>query len=304
MAFKKILVAIDGSEISEKVLDSILGMADKFKSELVLLGVTGSHADFGSENGDGEGVAIGDESQGADRYLEHKAAPLRAMGLTVTNVVKPGIPAKTILSVADETGADLIAMGTHRENVLARGILGSVTDTVLRSSPVPVIAINPDGTNMTAMPKWTPSAVIIPLDGSKLAEECVPTALEIAKACDAEVIFIRAIRLPSYAISGPGSEYYGVDYGVSAQRTGAQEYLSQFVEMAKAEGLSASSHAALGNAAARIIEETKHVPDAMIVISSHGRTGFRRMILGSVADKIVRASHHPVLVLKHAHENE
>lgn len=306
MAFKKILVAIDGSEISEKVLDSILGMADRFKSELVLLAVTGSHAHFEESvaDKDREGVPIGDESQGADRYLEHKAAPLREQGFTVTNVVKPGIPAETILSAAAETGADLIAMGTHRESVLARGILGSVTDTVLRSSPVPVLAINPDGTNMTAMPKWTPSAVIIPLDGSKLAEECVPTALEIAKACDAEVIFIRAIRLPSYAISGPGSEYYGVDYGVSAQRADAQEYLAQFVEMAEAEGISASSHAALGNAAARIVEETKHVPDAMIVISSHGRSGFRRMILGSVADKIVRASHHPALVLKHAHENE
>lgn len=304
MVFKKILVAIDGSETSEKVLDSVVGLADNMKSEIVLLAVTGSHAHFRNGDENSENIAIGDESQGAEKYLDHRAVPLREQGFTVTNVVKPGIPADTILSVATEIGADLIAMSTHRENVLARGILGSVTDRVLRSSPVPVLAINPDGTNMTARPKWTPTAVIVPLDGSKLAEESVPTALEIAKVCGSEVIFIKAIRLPSYAVAGPGAEYYGVDYGVSAQREGAREYLRQFVEMAESEGLSATGHAALGSAASRIIEETKGVPDAMIVISSHGRTGFKRMLLGSVADKIVRASHHPVLVLKHAHEAE
>lgn len=305
MAFKRILVAIDGSEISEKVLDSVTGLADRFGSELLLLAVTGSHADFSEaldnaaeeKNSD---VAIGDNARGAERYLEHIAAPLRGQGLTVTKVVQPGIPVDTILSVAKESEVDLIAMATHRESALARGILGSVTDAVLRSSSVPVLAMHPDGTSMTTKPRWIPSTVVVPLDGSQLAEECVPTALEIAKACGSEVVFLQAVHLPSFAVSGPGSEYYGVDYGVSSKRAGAREYLKQFVEIAESQGLSATSHAALGNAAARIIEETKSVPDAMIVISSHGRSGFKRMVLGSVADKIIRASHHPVLVLKHA----
>lgn len=300
MAFNKILVPVDGSENSEKVLDTVAGLADKLKSELVLLAVAG----FGARFEDGGGAAsddrITEESKRAESYLEGRAEPLRAEGLTVTNMVEVGLPAETILVTAKEIGADLIAMSTHRESVLARGILGSVTDSVLRSAEIPVLAIHPEGSNMTAGPMWTPSEVIVPLDGSDLAAECVPVAIEIAKACDAEVAFMQAVHLPSYAISGPGADYYGTDYGVSGRREGAREYLRQFVEMAEAQGVSASSHAALGNAAARIVEETKNVPDAMIVISSHGRGGFRRMVLGSVADKLVRASHHPVLVMKHS----
>ncbi len=295
MAFKKILVPIDGSENSEHALESVTGLAEKLSAEIVLLAVTGSHADFDI----GDGSAPRDDAGSANRYLDHKAEPLRARGLSVSTEVEAGIPADVIMSAARRSGADLIAMSTHRESVIARGILGSVTDSVLRASPVPVLAINPESTAAHVSEGWVPSTVIIPLDGSKLAEECVPTALDIAEACGAEAVFIRAVHLPSYAISGPGAEYYGVDYGVSAKRDGAQKYLEQFVEMAKSKGLSASSHAALGNAAARIIEETTNVPDAMIVISSHGRSGVRRMILGSVADKIVRSSHHPVLVLKH-----
>jgi nucleotide-binding universal stress UspA family protein len=80
------------------------------------------------------------------------------------------------------------------------------------------------------------------------------------------------------------------------------EYLSAFVRQAEAKGLKARAHAALGDAAARIIEESKNVDGALVIISSHGRGGWKRLFLGSVADKIVRASHHPVLVLKHVRE--
>ncbi len=299
MAFKKVLVALDGSENSEQVLELVAGLASSLNAELLLLAVTGSHAHF---ERDREQEAIGDQRRAAEKYLDLKAAPLRARGLIVTEAVEPGIPADTVLAVADSTGADLIAMATHRENVLARGILGSVTDAVLRTSAVPVLAINPDSEHVSPKPNWTPSTVIVPLDGSDLAGESVAIALEIAKACDANVIFMQAVHVPSFAVAGPGAEFYGLDYGVAAQREGAHEYLQQFVEMAESEGISASSHAALGNAAARIVEESKSVPDAMIVISSHGRGGFRRMVLGGVADKIVRASHHPVLVLKHRNE--
>jgi nucleotide-binding universal stress UspA family protein len=91
-----------------------------------------------------------------------------------------------------------------------------------------------------------------------------------------------------------------MDFGVAGQRDEVRKYLAKFVDQAEAMGVTATAHAALGNAAGRILEDTRSVPDAMIVISSHGRGGFKRVVLGSVADKIIRASHHPVLVLKHA----
>ncbi len=295
MAFKKILVAIDGSETSEKALELVAGLSSSLGTEVVLLAVTDSRAHFD----EGEAESSDDDAENAAKYLEHKAAPLREMGLSVSPKVESGSAADTILSVAKDIGADVIAMATHRGSAIARGILGSVTDRVMRASELPVLAVYPESGQSSAKQSWTPSTVIVPLDGSELAEQSVSAAIEIAESCGAELIFVRAVRLPSYAVSGPGAEFYGQDYGVSSNREGAEEYLSQFVEMAKSKGISASAHAALGNPAARLIEESNNVPDAMIVITSHGRGGMRRMVLGSVADKIVRASHHPVLVLKH-----
>ena len=288
MSFKTILVPLDGSETSEKVQGWITPLAIDLKAQLILLSVVHPPEHSGKEAAEKAGLA-------AHRYLEGRAEQARTQGISVSTVVKPGIPAEQILNAATELKADMIAMATHRESVVARGILGSVTDAVLRSAAIPVLAINPDSTRST---KGSPSTVIVPLDGSKLSETAVPVALEIAEAAGARLIFIRTVHLPAFAVAGPGAEYYGVDYGISAERTAATEYLSKFAAQAEARGLKADVHAALGNAAGRILEDTGDVPDAMIVMCSHGRTGFKRMLLGSVADKVVRASHHPVLVLK------
>jgi nucleotide-binding universal stress UspA family protein len=233
----------------------------------------------------------------ARAYLEGLSEKSRTATLKVSCQVAKGKPAKEILREAKEAGADMVAMATHRDRLIERGILGSVTDTVLRTSPVPVLAVRPDGATGKVGSGGVPKTVIVPLDGSPLAEKSVPVGLEIAHACSAEVIFMRTVPIPSFAVSGPGTEYYDVMYGVTPQRREALEYLAQFVRQAEGQGLKARSHAGIGSAAARILEDIQGVEDAMVVITSHGRGGIRRMVLGSVADKIVRASHHPVLVM-------
>lgn len=294
MMFKKILVPLDGSTNSEKVLGWITGLAGKLEAELVLLGIPGPAAPSSVSN---EGDA---GTQHAVDYLERQARGLREQGFAAMTLVEYGHPAQMIIAVADRVAADMIAMATHRDRLIERGILGSVTDAVLRTAFIPVLAINPDGDHFFAPTSGVPSTVIVPLDGSELAEESVPVALDIALACGAEVIFVQAVHLPAFAVSGPGVEFYDIDLGVSGERERARKYVAKFVEQAKAKGIPAKAHAALGNAAGRILEDTRNIPDALIVISSHGRGGFKRMMLGSVADKLVRASHHPVLVLKHA----
>ena len=293
MKLNRILVSLDGSEHAEKVLASAAGLALKLNAEVVLLSVSGLEPSADD--------AEGDHAQAASEYLDRHVKALADLGVTAKAVVDSGLPAETIMAVAEREEVAFIAMATHRESVIERGILGSVTDRVVRSSSIPVLAVNPEQSGIpTGRDTWTPNAIIVPLDGSALAAQCVPPAIEIAKSCGAELIFIRAVHLPSFAVSGPGAEFYGNDYGVAKQRESARQYLEQFVDMAKEAGVSAHGHAALGNAAARIIEESRNEPDSIIVISSHGRGGIRRMMLGSVADKIVRSSHHPVLVIKHA----
>lgn len=303
MAFKKILVPLDGTENSEMTLGFVAGMATALGAEIVLLGIVDPHgATFGEGAADRIAARqVDDQVKAAESYLESRAKELNesSLSLKVSPLVATGKPADTIIEQAKKINADIIAMSTHRDRLVARGILGSVTDHVLRTSPVPVMAVRPDGIKSFTGNAGAPNVVIVPLDGSSLAEESVPVALEIAELCSSEIIFIRAVHLPSFAVSGPGADFYGNDFGVSGERKKAEEYLAKFVKLAEDKGISAKAHATLGNAAARIIEATDSVEGAIVVISSHGRGGIKRMMLGSVADKIVRASHNPVLTLHH-----
>ena len=305
MAFKKIIVPLDGTDNSEIALGFATGLATSLGAELVLLAVVDPH---GVPIGEGAGPNVDrvekreveDQVDAAKHYLKARVSDTaaRSQTLKVSQEVAIGKPAETIIEQAEKTGADMIAMATHRDRLIARGVLGSVTDTVLRTSPVPVLAVHPDGARAFEGNAGAPNVIIVPLDGSKLAEAAVPVALEIAELCSSELTFVRAVHLPAYAVSGPGAEFYDADFGVSGERKHAEEYLEKFVKQARDKGLKARAHAALGNSAARIIEECRRAEGALVIISSHGRGGFRRMVLGSVADKVVRASHHPTLVLR------
>jgi nucleotide-binding universal stress UspA family protein len=279
------------------VLGWVTGLARALRAEITLLSVV-DPADFQSGDAAKRGSKVSKQGvEGAQKYLDGQAEKHRTAGLNVSSRVAKGKPAKEIVREAKESGADLIAMATHRDRAIERGILGSVTDAVLRTSPVPVMAVRPDGATASGANGTLPGLIVVPLDGSPLAEKSVPVALDTAKACSAELVFLRAVQLPSFAVAGPGAEQLDASYGVSAERDTAMEYLSKFVKQAEAKGLKARAHVGLGSPAARIIESVKDARNALVVITSHGRGGIKRLVLGSVADKVVRASGHPVLVM-------
>ena len=239
----------------------------------------------------------------AKNYLAREAERLDAAGVPTSTQVSVGSPAEEIVRYAREAKVDMIAMATHRESALARGVLGSVTDRVLHSTSVPVMAVHPKSVTAFAGNAGAPNVVMVPLDGSALSEAAVPVAHEIAEACSAEVVFIRAVRFPYYGVSGPGIEYYAGDYGIAEQRREALDYLNRFVQQAEAKHLKARAHAAIGNAAFRLIEEAEGLEGAMIVMTTHGAGGFKRWVIGSVTDKVVRSAGVPVLVLPPKHES-
>jgi nucleotide-binding universal stress UspA family protein len=233
----------------------------------------------------------------AKNYLAREAERLDAAGVKATTHAAAGSPAEEIVRYARETHADMIAMATHRESSLARGVLGSVTDRVLHSSPVPVMAVHPKNVTAFAGNAGAPNVVVVPLDGSALSESAVPVALEIGGACASEMVFIRAVRLPYYGVSGPGIEYYAGDFGIAEQRREALDYLDKFVKQAQSKGLKARAHAAIGSAASTIIEEAESLEGTLVVMSTHGAGGFKRWVIGSVTDKVMRSAGVPVLVL-------
>ncbi len=92
-------------------------------------------------------------------------------------------------------------------------------------------------------------------------------------------------------------QFYTSDYGIGEEREEVFRYLSAFVERARGEGVEATARAAVGSAAACIVESIENQPGGMVAMSTHGASGFKRWVVGSVTDKVIRSSGHPVLVL-------
>ena len=135
-----------------------------------------------------------------------------------------------------------------------------------------------------------PKSIIVPLDGSEVSERAVDPAIEIAEASGAEIVFIGAIR----QLAGSGIDYH---YDDTADRDACLEYLGQFSDQAKGRGVESRVHVLIGPPAIRIIEEIQDTEGGLVVMSSHGSSGLARWVVGSVADKVIRASRRPVLVI-------
>ncbi|MEE8362458.1 MAG: universal stress protein, partial [Dehalococcoidia bacterium] len=233
----------------------------------------------------------------ARMYLRAQASRVRIDGGEVDIEVAVGSPAEEIVAAADRLSVDLIAMATRRESALARGVLGSVTDRVIHSTSIPLLVVHSESLVTFRGNDGAPGAVIVPLDGSELSERAVPVAQSIASRVGADLLFLRAISPTYYGVEDAGVEHIASGYGMSESRQEALSYLDSFVSAAAAEGLTAESRAASGSAAGAIMDAADDAGGSLIVMGTHGRSGFKRFFLGSVTDKVVRSSGHPVLVL-------
>lgn len=144
--YKKILVPLDGSELAEQVLPHVSQLAGRTGAEIVLLRVPSEPMyDYLVPDPEIAAEMRRDIEMGAQVYLDEIAAELRAMNLLTSTVVVWGAPVQdTIVQAARELNADLIAMSTHGRSGLARLVIGSVADEIVRHAPVPVLLVRPE----------------------------------------------------------------------------------------------------------------------------------------------------------------
>ncbi len=155
--YSKVLVPLDGSAVSERALAHAQNMANAFGARVYLLQVISlTHEYEASRDGGGEGPSVveyslelaqeitaGRQSR-AEKYLEAVAAQLKSQGIQVDTAVRQGLTLENITTFVEEHGIDLIVMSTHGRGYFQRFMVGSVTDRVIRSSHVPVVAIPPE----------------------------------------------------------------------------------------------------------------------------------------------------------------
>jgi nucleotide-binding universal stress UspA family protein len=145
--------------------------------------------------------------------------------------------------------------------------------------------------------------IILPLDGSELAEVAVPHAIELAHELDTEILVVRAIQSPAqiYGVTAIGAE---AGFAVAYQHLyesvikDANTYVARQVEALRNLGLTATGHCQVGIPADVILDVAAEYPKALIVIASHGRSGVSRWAFGSVADRVLHAAPVPVIVIR------
>jgi nucleotide-binding universal stress UspA family protein len=297
--YTRILIPLDGSKTAEAVLPYARTLARTLKVPVELLGVVdiaalATHMSRGSTRH--FDTMIDNSVRRSDEYLKRIATTFPTENVKCTT--EKGTTEDVIMAKA---GADttLTTMATHGRSGINRFLLGSIAEKVLRAatSPILLIRASEEGKHDG---EATLNSVIVPLDGSELAETVLPYVTELAKPLALEVILLRAYKTPANLYATP-QDYYPAQYQEirTELREEAQSYLEKKVEELKQLGVArVSSVIPEGLGADEIIALGRKIPDNLIAMCTHGRSGVGRWVLGSVTENVVRHSGDPVLIVR------
>ncbi len=296
--YKKILVPLDGSPTAEAVLPYVEAFAAGFKTSVELLSVI----DIGAMTihvapdkvRQMDSIIVAEEKKCAE-YLANVAKRF-AHAATECRMIR-GTAAETILESTRQERDTLIAMATHGRSGAKRWLLGSVAEKVLRGTTNPLFLVRAAAAKTSPQPII--NSLVVPLDGSPLAEQILPTVCRWARALDVEVTLIRAFDFPGRAYVNRQTHLPDYDEMREDARRAAAAYLKEKEDSLVGEGVRTVSILTIEGAAANeIISYAQTAPGAVIAMSTHGRSGIQRWILGSVTEKIVRHADDPVLVVR------
>ena len=181
---------------------------------------------------------------------------------------------------------------------MSRWLFGSIAEKVLRAATNPLLLVRASEEALTEGEAVLRS-IIVPLDGSELAESVLPTAVKFARLFNVGMVLFRTYELPASAYYG--RENYLPNYEELKNRVKeqAQDYLDKRIEAIKAERVQRVSSVLIeGSGPNEIIDYARKTPNALITMCTHGRSGVKRWVLGSVTEKVVRHSGDPVLVMR------
>jgi len=138
--------------------------------------------------------------------------------------------------------------------------------------------------------------VLVPLDGSRVAEAILPFIEQIAGPLDMEVLLVRVVPLTSMDVVGMAKE---AQAGAPIlKELDAQGYLEPLVASLKAKGVRAGARVRIGDPATEIVAAAKEINADLIAMTTHGRSGLGRLLFGSVAEAVLRGSPIPVFLLR------
>jgi nucleotide-binding universal stress UspA family protein len=247
-----------------------------------------------------EGVSMAayeDRYKGEERsYLTDKASETQAelSGTKVCSALLEGYVTEAIERHAREIGAKLIIMTTHGRTGVSRAWLGSVADSLVRHSEFPLLVIRPLEAGGQEFPTANFEHFLVPLDGSRVGEKVLDSSVTLGKAMGARFTLLHVVS-PHVTVGARVSPLPSGQLDRRLQE--AKTYLSGVADRVRAQGIDVEVKIESHFAPARAILKAAEEGDAdLIAIATHGYTGVRRALLGSVTDKVLRGAKWPLLL--------
>lgn len=299
--YRSLLVPLDGSRFAEHALPRALTIARRSGAtvHLVHVHIPGTPAyaiDVPPVFDDTRDISSREDERA---YLAGLVQRITASwNIPVRQTLLEGPAVAALHDHTIRIAADLVVMTTHGRGALSRFWLGSVADALVRQAPAPVLLVRPyeEAADFLHLDREQPfKHVLIPLDGSRLAEDILDQALALGSAMDVEYTLIQAIEpfLSNYAPLAYGAEID--NQAIDLWQAEARDYLGRVADRLPA-ARSVQTRVVTAPPAVAILDYAhRHAVD-LIAMATHGRSGVSRMLLGSVADKVVRGTHVPVLV--------
>jgi nucleotide-binding universal stress UspA family protein len=287
---KRIVVGVDGSPSAAEAIALAIRLARTHRSELYF-----SYAvDYALAASDA-GAAVIDALTSEGMQILHKAQAIAANeGATASTKLLEGRPEYALVRHAQDVGADAIVVGTRGKSGVERFFLGSTAEGVLRLAEIPVFVAH----GASLMAPRTFERIVVAIDNSDPSDAAIEFATTLACAEGSRLSFCHVIDEDT--LYEEAANYEGATYPVLHQWLNEANILSSAAaQHAEGAGISGVESAVLtGNPVMEILGFTSAERADLIVIGAHGRRGVRHLVMGSVAQAVVRRSGIPVVVVR------
>ncbi len=307
-----IMVPLDGSALSAQALHFATSLAKRTQATLHLVHVhvplSFSYAGVGVNGTVFNSWEIDNQQRTLEAaYLDgHRQRIAEEYGIVTSSEVLEGPVVEMLVAFAATAAIDLVVMSTHGRGPLVRFWLGSVTDGMIRRTTTPLLIIRPHEQVHIPAKDASFQSVLLPLDGSVLAEQAIDPVLALVHGTDCRITLMRVV-VPHMefstvtAMSSPDLDHQDT----KMRELEAKRYLEQVAKRIKSAGAETEIRIIFADqSASTILSEAQDNSYDLVAISTHGWGGLKRLLIGSVADKLVRGIHCPLLVVRPEHTVE
>lgn len=280
--YRKILVAVDGSDSSKNAFRQACRIARDDKSWITVVTTIPLYHDQFDVLSTREKVERALKEDG-----EKTLAEIKRLADEEDAFIKPrleeGNAFDTIMDIAEDGNFDLIVMGRHGKTRLEKALVENVTARVIGHSQRDVLVV-PNNTSLT----W--DNIFLATDGSKYSKAAAEKAIDLAKSYKGQLRIISVVDVTEeFQTQAPGA--------VEALIKEAKRFVEDVRKKAEAEGISTEIFVREGETFRVITDLSREYGSGIIVMGSHGRTGLKRLLMGSVTEKVIGYAQCPVLVV-------